>query len=58
MNAMAALKLTAKYTSCGGCGSEFIGNGEGTLVIDETFKRTCKCGWSIEVKLSVSGEKG
>ncbi|MEV2407379.1 DUF3797 domain-containing protein [Paenibacillus larvae] len=39
-----------KYSYCKECGSDQIGNGEGTLIIeDHIFKRSCKCGWSIEV---------
>jgi hypothetical protein len=35
-----------------------IGNGEGTLVVTEdTFKRTCKCGWSIEVNPKAEGHQ-
>lgn len=44
-----SLALLKKYSKCQNCGSEQIGNGEGTLEIEEnTFRRTCKCGWSIE----------
>jgi transcription elongation factor Elf1 len=51
VNAWKTIKLMEKYTVCPECGNEAIGNGEGTLeVTDDTFKRTCKCGWSIEVK--------
>ncbi|NRS50992.1 DUF3797 domain-containing protein [Brevibacillus sp. HB2.2] len=51
MNAWKAVQLMKKYSKCAECGSEVVGNGEGTLDInDDTFKRTCKCGWSIEVK--------
>nr|WP_309145155.1 DUF3797 domain-containing protein [Brevibacillus sp. HB2.2] len=51
VNAWKAVQLMKKYSKCAECGSEVVGNGEGTLDInDDTFKRTCKCGWSIEVK--------
>lgn len=49
MNAFKSFKLMDKYAKCASCGSEYIGNGDGTLVVDVTLKRTCKCGWSIEV---------
>lgn len=50
MNAVKSVKLIRKYANCPNCGSDKIGNGEGTLEIDDdTFKRTCKCGWSVEV---------
>jgi hypothetical protein len=39
-----------KYSNCKECGNDKIGDGEGTLTIeDNIFKRSCKCGWSIEV---------
>lgn len=45
------LELISEYLNCKACGSEFVGNGKGTLTIgDDTFKRTCKCGWEIEVR--------
>ena len=51
MDAWKAAKLMRKFNKCEDCGSEKIGNGEGTLEVqDDTFKRTCKCGWSVEVK--------
>lgn len=51
MNAWKSLELMQKYAKCGQCGSETIGGGEGTLTITEdTFIRTCKCGWKIEIR--------
>lgn len=45
-----SLELMKKYSKCKGCGNEKVGNGEGTLNIeDDIFTRTCKCGWSIKV---------
>ncbi len=47
-----AHKLTVKHAKCPRCGCETIGGGTGTLEIDTEigyFKRTCKCGWSIEI---------
>lgn len=49
MNALRSFQLLKKYAECGGCGNKYIGIGEGTLAVDATLKRTCKCGWSIEV---------
>lgn len=50
MNIVKSIELMRKYNGCPECGSDVVGNGEGTLEIeDDTFKRTCKCGWSIEV---------
>jgi hypothetical protein len=46
-----AVELMEKYSKCQACGSEMIGNGAGTLeVTDNMFRRTCKCGWKIEIK--------
>lgn len=46
------LKLLNKYGKCPNCGEERLGNGYGTLSIDDfDFKRTCKCGFSVEVKV-------
>jgi hypothetical protein len=51
VNFRESLKLMEKYYKCDNCGSEVVGNGEGSLeVTDDTFKRICKCGWSVEVK--------
>ncbi|WP_082866948.1 DUF3797 domain-containing protein [Paenibacillus elgii] len=51
MNAWKAVRLMRKYENCKDCGNDLIGDGEGTLEINgDTFKRSCKCGWSIEVK--------
>jgi hypothetical protein len=48
MNASKTMKLMAKYTSCQNCGNDMIGSGAGALIVDEnTFTRSCKCGWSI-----------
>ena len=53
MNALKAVELMRKYNKCPECGNEYVGNGEGTLEIEEDlFKRTCKCGWSIEKKVN------
>lgn len=50
MNAMKMVELLRKYSKCKDCGSDALGNGAGSVVVtDNTFKRTCKCGWSVEV---------
>ena len=51
------LELMEKYAKCPKCGCETIGNGTGTFEVDTTqgkgyFKRTCHCGWSVEIKES------
>lgn len=51
MNAVTASELIKKYAYCQECGNGKVGNGEGSLEITEDmFIRTCKCGWSIEIK--------
>lgn len=51
MNPFKAIELMRKYNECPQCGNDKLGNGEGTLNIDgDDFKRTCKCGWEIEIK--------
>ncbi|WEG14125.1 DUF3797 domain-containing protein [Pullulanibacillus sp. KACC 23026] len=45
-----ALELMEKYSNCPDCGSDRLGNGKGTLNIDEDgFIRTCNCGFSIKI---------
>jgi DNA-directed RNA polymerase subunit RPC12/RpoP len=51
VKALRAFELCEKYARCHECGSDLLGNGEGTLKItDDTFIRTCKCGWKVEIK--------
>lgn len=53
MNAVKTVELLRKYARCKECSSQALGNGEGSVMVtDNTFKRTCKCGWSIEVNYS------
>jgi iron(III) transport system ATP-binding protein len=48
VNMIKSLKLMKKYSNCPDCGNNLLGKGEGSLVIeDETFTRTCKCGFSV-----------
>jgi hypothetical protein len=50
MNVVDSIQLMNKYNNCLRCGSDKIGNGAGKLIIeDDTFHRSCKCGWSITV---------
>lgn len=47
-------QLSKKYNTCEVCGSQHIGNGEGTLDFDSSgeqgyYRRTCKCGWEKEL---------
>ena len=53
MTVVDACKLMEQYAVCPECGNEFIGNGKGTMEFDTEagyFKRTCHCGWSVEIK--------
>lgn len=50
MNAYKLLAIMPKYEKCPNCGSTTIGNGQGGVIVeDETFTRTCKCGFKITV---------
>lgn len=45
--------LMVKFGKCPKCGCDHIGNGKGTLEVDTEkgyFKRSCHCGWVIEIK--------
>ena len=51
MNSVNAAELIKRYETCPNCRNKMIGNGEGTIEINKnTFKRTCKCGFSIIIK--------
>ena len=52
MNLVDACDLMQKYAKCPKCGCDTVGAGTGTLECDTAagyFKRTCQCGWGIEV---------
>lgn len=58
MNIFDLIELTKKYAECPKCGCNTVGNGTGTIVGDTEagyFKRTCQCGWSIEIKEDTDG---
>ena len=53
-------KLIEMFETCPKCGAQTIGNGTGTLDVDTAagyFKRTCACGWGVEVQEIVEEEK-
>lgn len=51
MNLVKALELSKEYADCPKCSNNKLGNGQGSMVIDDfSFKRLCRCGWSIEIK--------
>ncbi|MNS17321.1 hypothetical protein D3C71_881610 [compost metagenome] len=57
MNFKLSIELMKKYSKCPVCGSDKIGGGAGTIeIVGETFKRTCSCGWSVEI--SNDNQKG
>ena len=60
MNLVDACELIKKYTYCPNCGSETVGAGKGSIEVDTAtgyFKRTCACGWYIEISEGVKNEK-
>lgn len=49
MNAMDFLRISPFINDCPSCGNEFVGNGEGTLNVDDNIvERTCKCGFAFK----------
>lgn len=61
MNAFKLMDVLKKYEKCPKCGNNKIGNGEGGIVVeDDTYTRTCKCGFKITVNENgkeIKGEK-
>lgn len=56
MEAYKTVELIKTYGACHKCGNELLGEGQGKLIVEEdTFYRSCKCGWSI--KLNSDGEE-
>lgn len=50
MNFNDSVELMKKYNTCPKCGNDKIGNGQGTLIIENNvFERSCNCGWSVTV---------
>jgi hypothetical protein len=50
MNLNDSMELMKKYSTCPQCGNDKIGNGQGTLIIeDNVFERSCNCGWKVIV---------
>lgn len=50
MNYLKFKELMGKYADCPTCGNEYIGNGQGGIIVeDDTFRRWCKCGFDITV---------
>ena len=50
MNLKIATKILNKYVKCPMCGNDKLGNGHGTLIIeDEVLERSCRCGFIIRI---------
>lgn len=49
MNVMLYLEVAPLINDCPKCGNQYVGNGEGTLNVDDNIiRRTCKCGFKFE----------
>ncbi|MFC5775168.1 DUF3797 domain-containing protein [Ectobacillus antri] len=58
MNVMIYLKVAPLINDCPNCGNQFVGNGQGTLEVDDNIiKRTCKCDFSFEYDVNNGIEK-
>lgn len=52
MNALDFLKVSKLLNDCPNCSNHLIGNGQGTLEVeDDLIKRTCKCGFQVELNI-------
>lgn len=50
MNAFKLMDIMKKYEQCPKCGSNTIGKGQGGVIVDDnTFTRSCKCGFKMKV---------
>lgn len=51
------IQMMKMYASCPVCGEENVGEENGGIEIDTKrgyFKRSCACGWRVEVKEGMS----
>lgn len=47
------LSFLSEYAECPYCGSKYVGKESGSLEVTATrIRRTCNCGWSVELKES------
>jgi hypothetical protein len=45
-----SIQLMQKYAACPVCENSLLGEGNGTLAVDNNrFVRSCRCGWRIEL---------
>lgn len=52
MKSSDVLMLSKRNKECPKCGNEYIGNGQGKLIIDdESYFRSCKCGWNVTITI-------
>ena len=52
MNAKESNIISRVFEVCPDCGNQYVGNGQGTLIIDtDLFVRSCKCGFEAKLVL-------
>lgn len=52
MKSKITINLMKMFEKCPNCGNDKIGNDQGTLIVgEETFERTCKCGYKMNMTL-------
>ena len=50
MNSYLGYLVMKEFTNCPSCGSDTLGNGKGSLIIDQKgFKRACQCGYMVQM---------
>jgi transcription elongation factor Elf1 len=53
MNAFDFLRIAPFINDCPNCGSEYVGNGQGTLTVNNNIvERTCKCGFNFKYDIA------
>lgn len=58
MNINDYLRITPFINDCPNCGNGLVGNGEGTLKVDDNIvERTCKCGFKFEYDVNKGTSK-
>lgn len=58
MNAMLFVQVSPLINDCPNCGNDLIGNGEGTLEVDDSLiKRTCNCGFNFKYDVNKGTSK-
>lgn len=50
MDVKTLLPIMKKYEKCPKCGNDKVGTDEGGIIVeDDTYTRTCKCGFKITI---------